>query len=45
MHLVDFKDNSSFPEVYNSKVILSQGNCNGAFRALLPSPNKAVVPN
>ena len=44
-HLMEFKDNSSFPEVYNLKVSLTQGNCDGAFRALLTSPNKAVLLN
>ena len=28
---MEFKDNSSFPEVRNSKVIWTQGNSDGAF--------------
>ena len=44
-HLIEFKDYRSFSEVYNSKVILMQVNCDGAFRALLTCPNKAVVLN
>ena len=44
-HLMEFKDYRSFSEVYNWKVILMQVNCDGAFRALLTCPNKAVVLN
>ena len=32
---MEFKDNSSLPKVYNSKVLWTQGNSDGAFRAVL----------
>ena len=31
---MEFKDNSSFSKVYNSKVIWTQGNSDGAFSEL-----------
>ena len=43
-HLMGLKDNSSFPDVY-TLVILTQANHDGAFRALLTCPNKAIVQN
>ena len=42
---MEFKDNSSFSKVYDSMVICTEGNSDGAFRDVLTWPNKTVVLN